>query len=190
MVAIQDMEQIMEPARQLAAIGARLGDGAPSREIRIPTDTQFDEAGDDFFDAPAIEALADLLIASCKELEHLEEVRLAYAWKQKGGESQGGAIFGKCVKTAGLVRHYGKVEFVIWLAADHCREHGLNERRLEALTYHELLHAQVDSHGKPMVLGHDLEMFTSELERYGLWHEGLVRGKQAFDQIPLDLPAF
>lgn len=169
----------------------RLGGNVPAR---IPMDMQFEQAGADFLAAPEVERIADQLVGDYSELGHLTEYRLAYAWKRTGGESAGKPVFGKCVKSSGLVRFFGKNQFVIWLAADHCREYGFTERQLEALIYHELCHAGEveDKNGdmKAALNPHDVEAFASEIERYGLWTTDLQRVKPYFDDAQLDLPGF
>lgn len=172
----------------LERTGKYLGDFS----AEIPPDTDFAARNADFLPAPTVQDIAEKLIDECAEFEHLIETDIAYVWKQKGGESNGVATYGKCVKASGLVRFFGKQSFVIWIAADNCREWGFTRHQLEALVYHELCHAgeKQDKEGNPkaVVWGHDVELFGAEVRRYGLWHEGLRKVKPDFDQA--ELPGF
>lgn len=155
----------------------------------IPGNDQFEEHGVDFLEAPELGELAGDLIERYEELDHLTTTSIGYAWKAKGGESSGKAVFGKCVKASGLVKHFSEHQFVIWLAADNCREWGFTQRQVEALLFHELCHAgekeSKDGEIKATLIGHDVEAFAAEIERYGLWQDDLVRIKPVFDQCAL-----
>lgn len=160
--------------------------------VRIPINAEFDEHGSDFLPAPDVQNLAFELIERWPEFEHLQSADLGFAWKQKGGESAGKPVFGKCSKPSGLLKFFSQRTFVIWLAADNCREWGFGPEQIEALVYHELSHAgeQEDKNGnpKPVIVAHDVETFGMEIGRYGLWHEDLRRIKPVFDQA--ELPGF
>ncbi len=152
----------------------------------IPEDDDFDS---DFLASDALQEIGDELIERYPELEHLRGVRIGYCWKRAGGETNGKATLGKCTKPSGLLLFYAHLDFVIWCAADHCRDWSFTNRQLEALLYHELSHAgiDIDKQGLPkyVVRPHDVEMFTGELDRYGLWRDDLVRAKHSFDQVTL-----
>ena len=186
--------------RVMELTGDRVADLASVRNVlrlspmSIPPDMLFEEEGMDFLPASGVKEIAQRLIANYPEFDHLEETEIAYAWKRKGGESGGKVTFGKCVKSSGLVKFFGKNTFVIWLAADNCREYGFTAGKLEALIYHELCHAGEEEakNGdvKAVVTPHDVEAFASEIERYGLWTDDLVRIKPAFDSVQSTLPGF
>lgn len=145
----------------------------------------------DFIAAADVERIAAALIARHDAtFKHLGELAVAYRWKREGGDAGGKATLGKCVKTAGLVKHFGGVDFVIWLAADHCRSLRLTRWQVEALVYHELLHTERDEKGKPIVIPHDFAGFAKEIEHYGLWQPDLVLAGCAIQhlQLPLFMP--
>ncbi len=128
----------------------------------------------DFLDAPDLERIADEL------QEHYElkfnmwpSLHIDFRWKLKGGKRAGQATFGKCQKTSGLLKHYSDRDFVIWLAADHCREGELTRFQVEALPFHEMLHVNTNDDGRAMLRGHDRELFCEEIEEYGLWEQNL-----------------
>ena len=160
--------------------------------VRVPINAEFEEHGTDFLPAPDVQNLAFELIERYPEFEHLQTADLGFAWKQKGGESNGKPTFGKCQKPSGLLKFFSKRTFVVWLAADNCREYGLGPEQIEALVYHELSHAgeEEDKQGnpKPVIVAHDIETFGLEVGRYGLWTDDLRRIKPVFDQA--ELPGF
>lgn len=153
---------------------------------RIPDDAEFES---EFLADEVLDELARDLIERYDELAHLADIRLRCCWKKTGGAKTGKAVLGKCSKPSGLLLFFSELDFVIWLAADHLRDWSFTKHQMEALLYHELCHAgvEMDKDGEPKyaLLPHDLEMFTSELDRYGIWFEDLKQAKLAFDQVTL-----
>lgn len=131
----------------------------------------------DFIEAPEVQEIADRLIAA--RLPHLAELNVTYLWKRKGGTSGGQAVLGKAVKPAGLIKHFGQTDAVIWIAYDHAVSFGFTNLQLEALTYHELLHLVVSENGDVKTVGHDFEGFTSEIHHYGQWRPSDLDGMAA-----------
>ncbi len=161
--------------------------GDPDEKYPVPRDEAFaGPAGglQDFIDAADLADIGTDLVATRDELRHLGEARIHHRWKLAGGASGGKATLGKCVKASGLVAHYSEADFIVWLAADHCRVLELTRWQVEALLYHELCHAieALDADGNPAgwkVRSHDFEGFRSEVERYGLWQADLVEAAHA-----------
>ncbi len=142
----------------------------------------------DFIAAADVERIAAGLIGRHDAtFRHLGELGVAYRWKRAGGASGGKATLGKCVKTSGLVKHFGGVAFVIWLAADHCRRLRLTRWQVEALVYRELLHTDRDDKGKPTVAPCDFQGFAKEIEHYGLWQPDLALAGRAIQGLQLPL---
>lgn len=150
-------------------------DAFKSAPERIKPDRDF-APGDD------IARIAGALIIA-HEWRRFDDLRVRYLWKREGGNRNGVATLGECVKTSGLARHFGDVDYVVWLAADHCRSFRLTRYHVEALVYHELLHADVDERGKPTLRPHDFEGFGQEITEYGLWHGPLVVAGDAIAQL-------
>jgi hypothetical protein len=82
------------------------------------------------------------------------------------------------------------------MAADHCR--GISNLELEAAIYHQLCHLHedesTDSEGEvtysPAIRPHDLEMFRSELDRYGFWTQDISAASHHFaKQLKLEFSA-
>jgi hypothetical protein len=95
---------------------------------------------------------------------------------------------GKCTAPSGLTKFYAQRDWVIWVAADHIRDRQFDDRMVEALVFHELLHcglteSEEPEDVKPTTVGHDIEAFFKEVEVYGLWktdiaQAAVVLGKQ------------
>lgn len=153
--------------------------------VRPPADEAF--YGEDFLEAPAIETIADML----RERHNLPEgITFAYRWKRKGGKSADKAVLGKCVKLSGPAKHFAGVQFLIWLAADHCRDLKLDQGQYVNRIYHELLHAGVEIDEDtfdetPIVRGHDFEEFAAVVRDYGLWNDDQRDFAAVFEQAPL-----
>jgi hypothetical protein len=165
-------------------------DGNPDDPAWVPSEGDFEAADDEFLSDNHLERVGKALIASRMGI-NTGHARVIYRWKEKGGASNGKNVLGKCVKLSGPAKHFGNAEYLVWLAADHCRVLGLTEWELEALLFHELMHVEEgeDDEGNPTykVRGHDAELFVAEFRHYGLWRPELERVSEAVKQIPLDL---
>lgn len=159
--------------------------GDPDEPFPMPDDRRFSEADSDFVDAPDLEAIAGAIIEARPSLRWLEKRTLTYLWKRAGGNDAGKARFGACVKPTGLARYWGKSDFVIWLALDHCRNAFLTRWQVEALLTHELLHCDETEKGAPALKPHDFAGFTAELAWYGPWQSDLQRMVKVARQLPL-----
>jgi hypothetical protein len=158
--------------------------------LHIPSDAEFED--DQEFKADhALAALASELEARHPgKFGFLRNVEVAYLWKRNGGRAQGKARVGQCSKTSGLAKHYSGAEFVVWLAADATRDLNFGPRELEAALFHEMSHIDYDDEAdRPVVRGHDVEMFVEELTEYGTWRADLRRARHAFEQLPLEVAA-
>lgn len=151
----------------------------------------------DYEPAPDLERLYDLLFEEYDDklvddlFWHVGDARIRFAWKAKGGSSQGKATLGKCVKLSGHARYFSKqADFLIWLAWDHARNFGMTNKQALALLAHELMHIEkvVDNESGDIsyaVKGHDYEVFDSELHLFGAWREDLEAAAATFEQIGL-----
>lgn len=159
----------------------------PYGRFYVPPDEHFSDIG--FLESRPLEMLAAQLVANWRELGHLKQASIGVLWKQKGGKSGGKEVWGKANKTSGLVLHYSRHDFIIWLAADHCREGEITNGDLEALLYHELCHCdmEMDDNGnvKWAIRGHDVTAFYTELTRYGAWTPELRHMRKTYEQIAL-----
>jgi hypothetical protein len=157
-------------------------------DFPIPLETDFiDEEGDEvlFLDAPVLENIISSHLNTYEEFAELANVKIKCMWKHKGGVRGGKAVLGACRRATGLLKHFGRVDFIIWLAADRLRETA-QKRDIEACLYHELRHIEYDPQdGKFGLNGHDFEGFASELRRFGVWRTDLEVASKAFRQLNL-----
>jgi hypothetical protein len=162
---------------------------------RIPDAEAFGDA--DFLRAKDLESIATMMIDHYEgQFGHLRKFSIGYAWKRAGGASKGASTLGKTVKGSGLVRYFSQHDFIIWLAADHLREFNEGERgeaqipatfwQVEALLYHELMHAEANEKEEPVYKGHDFEGFTKEITEYGAWDTSAKTMRIAFKQLEMD----
>lgn len=154
----------------------------------IPTETQF--AGKDFVSAPGLKAIADRLIANKDSLSVLEGLEVRYLWKRRGGTSGGNPKIGALQRPGGLLRYFsGGTPFVLWLAADHCRDLHLSPRQIEAAVFHQLLHADTNPEDDDQlrIRGHSFEGFVEELDEFGVWLPDLREMAAHVQALPLDV---
>ena len=88
--------------------------------VRVPSEADFGEDGADFLDDPLLDRLLLDVVGAYPALRHIEDhgISVRALWKRKGGKSHGSLTYAKCVKPSGLLAHFCKVDFVIWVAAD------------------------------------------------------------------------
>ena len=141
----------------------------------------------DFLEARDLHRLAEELIDRHPvQFGHLRSLGFRTLWKRAGGASRGKRTLGRCCRASGLLGYFlGETAFVIWLAADHL--HGLSPARVqvEALLFHELLHAGIAPSGVPTIWQHDFEGFLTELDVYGRWNRDLKDAATHFEQASL-----
>lgn len=157
------------------------------RTYAVPNESVFGE--DDFIAAADLQRIAqDLIARHVGAIGHLASFEVVYLWKKTGGKSKGSPTLGKCQKPSGLLAHFTDATYVIWLAADHCRDSAFTGRQIEALLYHELLHTAVHPDTmEPILVGHDVEEFRAVIESYGLWDDSLRNVAPAFRQLGLEV---
>lgn len=127
---------------------------------------------------------------------HLNEARIALAWRKEWKEDKDGLlVLGKCKKTSDLEKELHPFDFIVLLNREMWE--ALDEEQRLALVDHELCHAQVtldgteakrDDRGRIVyrVRKHDVEEFREVVERHGLYKSDLeafarsmVRGRKA-----------
>lgn len=156
----------------------------------VPSNTSFqgeDGVFYDFIDAPDLKKIARKLINKhTARFAHCELRPIIYLWKNRGGKTRGKRNIGKCQKASGLVKYFGDCEFVIWLAADVCRDYQMFNIQIEAALYYYMSHTEWDAEkGKVFQVGPDFEGFSSEIENYGLWRKDLRIAEKSFKQLGL-----
>ncbi len=153
----------------------------------IPDKRDFD--GKQFLVSEDLKVVAGTLIEKYEaEFVHLIDANIVYLWKEAGGESNGYATLGKCIRPSGLTAFFAapdvdsKVDYVIWCAADHLRDNKANYRTICALLFHELKHTQWQD-GKLIVVGHEFEGFAREIEEFGMWQHSIKRIAEACETV-------
>lgn len=166
----------------------------PHDRAFIPPDEYFND-GDDFLESIELERVGAALVARYPEFAFLEHATILYRWKRKGGQTKKKNLLGNLQKPTGLLKHFAESDYILWLAADHCRELMLTNLQLEALLYHELCHCwwEEDEDEKSPTYGemklsirnHDDELFRQEIGRYAPWNDNRKQTLDAFRQIAL-----
>lgn len=167
----------------IESITIKAGDGPEvkltSNRRYIPGTAAF-FGGVEWIESQELEELARTLIARYAEMNHLRDYKIRVLWKAEGGGSKGRVLYGRCSKPSGMTSYFALCDWVIWLAADNCREARFTDHQVEALLYHELKHCVlVGKESKPGLVGHDFEVFGDELRRYGFWNDGRAALKRA-----------
>lgn len=139
-----------------------------------------------WIDAPILAAIGEELIERRQDtLAHLNPFKIAYFWRKKGGLESGRYRYGQTLVPSGLLKEKVDADFIIWLASDYTSSY-FEAWRIEALLYHQLLHAGANATtGGPKLRPHQFEGFGSELEHYGAWSPPLKIVARAAQQLPL-----
>jgi hypothetical protein len=157
----------------------------PTIHVPVPEEGEFSVDG--FLPAPELDTLLERLTQEYPDVfEALEMVTVRCLWKAKGGSSHGRPKTGWTVKQTGLNRHFAECDFVLWLAADHIRDLGLNVR---SILFHEAQHCgyqegEDGAEGKAVYVGHDAELFTADITRLDRsdWLDFVNEVASAFEQ--------
>ena len=156
--------------------------------VRVPQEGEFPALG--FLPAPELDTLLESLQQQYPDVfAALEMVTVRVLWKAKGGVSHGRAKTAWTVKQSGLSRYFSDCDFVLWVAADHVRDLGLNVR---SLLFHEAQHCGYEegedgAEGKPVYVGHDAELFAADVTRLDRaeWLDFVTEAADAFKQAGL-----
>jgi len=143
--------------------------------------------------APEVEEIAEDLIMS--DHTHLATVRVEFIFASEEIKQNGKVVWGRAKKVTGLNA---------WLACERERRDAkppeeffvieivkpiwdqLDDKSRKALVDHELTHCEVDiDTSKLSIRSHDLEEFTSIVQRYGLWRPDVEMFVKAANQKKL-----
>jgi hypothetical protein len=103
---------------------------ALAQPYAVPSDSAFQ--GKEFILQPAdLVTMARDLIDSCEEFSDLRAASIEWAWKRKGGMSNGGVQQSGHKRSDVHAVSHGAKEFLAWLAADHARETPWTEEEVE-----------------------------------------------------------
>lgn len=148
--------------------------------VTVPNREAFGDA--EFLESRGLEDMGRDLVESNEELQWLIGYRVRYLWKAKGGGGEENAVLGKTTVPSGIAKYFSLTDYVVWLAADHCRRLEFTDDQIAALMYHELCHCTLKGTEAdiPGIRKHDFEGFNAEVEKYGAWNDSLVVTKAAF----------
>lgn len=161
----------------------------PAIHVRVPLLDDFD--GEEFLLSDELEALYAQLIRDYPSTHgHLPRVAVKLAWKARGGKSQGKEKLAYCQKLSGAAKFFAEAEFLIWLAADHVLDREMSDSQIRACVSHEMRHigweeGEDGEDGKAVIVGHDAELFFSEIVELGAWNEFIGLAAEAFSQAGL-----
>lgn len=165
---------------------------------RVPDENEFDPDAD-YLDAADLDDLLAAIVGRYAALDAIERhgIAVSVLWKKKGGRSRGRPTFGKCQKASGLLAHYCRADFVIWLAADHVKAEEWTTEQVAKLLYHQARHIGWEDgeeaedgsveEGKPILVGPDLALFSGEIADTGAWERLRSRLASDFAQPGLGL---
>jgi hypothetical protein len=146
--------------------------------VRVPDESDFPD-DDEFLPDEILDQLLLDVVGAYEALRLIEDhgISIAVRWKKKGGKSQRRLVYAKCVKPSGLLAHFCKVDFVIWVAADNVKIESWSTVQIGKLLYHEARHIGWDpgddEHDAHAILhGHDVELFLGEVADTGAWERG------------------
>ena len=136
--------------------------------LEPPAASIFDESGDDYYHDTELDEAAGDLIELCQALSHLNQIPIAIRWKRAGGTSGGKRILGQSIKATSLHRHFVGDVFIVWLAADHARDLGLDVLQLERLLFDQLVRCQFDDKGRPFIAAADVQENLATISQFGI----------------------
>lgn len=115
-----------------------------------------------------------------------ENERLIPMWRKKAPVKADKVVFGQCVRVGTRERFFSEADWLVIISADAVAF--MTNEQLEALIYHELKHLAWDDEKEIIVpVGHDVELFRSEIDRYGLWMPTLRATAETFQQLPIPI---
>ena len=118
--------------------------------------------------------IAERLIATEPLLAHLRgsSVLIGYLVSDKERTSRGRTVYGECEKVPDKYRWAVPYDFTVTVYWPNASR--FDDRRMEALLIHELLHIGIEVDGNEerySIVPHDVEDFRAIIDRYGLdWH--------------------
>ena len=120
------------------------------------------------FKSPEYRRLGERIIKEHEDLHWIKECKISigYVESDKDKRTNGKIIYADCNKVQPLYKAYVPYDFIIRLYTTNTLM--LDEKQLDILMYHELLHVGMEDNGEPKIVPHDIEDFKCILDRYGL----------------------
>ena len=163
------------------------------RAIKGDPDARFDvpvlEKDESYRSADSLETVVQNLIKSFPDrFSSLSQFQIRVMWVNHGRTSNGRAILGQAKRPNMVWKHFLEdVDYILFVASDHCRTQMLTNYACEALLFRLLCQCFVDEEGKFTILDYDFQGFVAELNAYGPWTEDLKVGARAFRNSPVQL---
>lgn len=159
------------------------GDRPPA--YKVPTDDLFVDSyglGVDFIDAPDLAVIAHELIETTPDFARLSNCTFRFFWVRKAGKERGRPALGKGAAPRGLLRHLCGSDFIVQVAANHCRDAEMTRDSVRALIFHILCSCQLDDDDAPRIVGPDFWGYALEVQQFGPWRSMLRVAETAFTQ--------
>lgn len=97
-------------------------------------------------------------------------IRIGYAMSSLDRTRDGKMVFAECHKVRALWQAFMPYDFVIVFYEPNTML--MDDRQLDILMYHELLHVGMDDNGALKIQPHDIEDFRVILDEYGMdWNQ-------------------
>lgn len=161
----------------------------PLTPDRDPLDTIYKVPGDSDFGSyewvkdGKLGVIGASLIQKYANIKHLECFDVEYYWRKRGGNVKRRKHYGDTQVTNGLFRQELEIDYVIWLAADHCQ--GMTKRQIMATLYEQLCRAGIDKDGNRCYLSPDVSTFTAVVKEFGPQTAEQRYVGRVFQQLPL-----
>jgi hypothetical protein len=141
----------------------------------VQTSAELVDALPPYILSDSLQDVADSVIAEHDAFRILDDIRMGYAERtdvKTEDDADIDAIIG--VKRAGpLWGSLGEYDVVLWVNADWWHLMGKGSARAAAVT-HALSHVLVTDEGKIKLVGHDVDAFLRETNKYGPWSTRLA----------------
>lgn len=94
------------------------------------------------------------------------DIKIGYVVSDKAKKKDDRIIFAECHKVKAIYKAYIDYDFIIVFYEPHTML--MDDKQLEILMYHELLHVGMEDNGTLKLVPHDIEDFKCILDEYGL----------------------
>lgn len=179
-MTVADPPTAAAPVKQLRAIK-----GDPDAQFDVPV-LEKEQA---YRSADSLETVVQNLIKAFPDrFSSLSQFQIRVMWVNHGRTSHGREILGQAKRPNMVWKHFLEdVDYILFVASDHCRTQMLTNYACEALLFRLLCQCFVDAEGKLTIADPDWAGFTAEVAAYGCWTEELKLGKRALASAPVQL---
>ncbi len=115
--------------------------------------------------------ITDQMVA--KYHPEIRNLRIGLLFRNEAQLSKGSLVLAQVSKVSAKDQALIDFDVLIWVAQDYWNGK-LNDHQRQALIDHELCHIRRKSDGEIELINHDIQEFTTILNRWGLWNRDLV----------------